>query len=47
MNLRSTTSRWRFALVVAIGVALLLASWQGNVHAKEEAGKAVANEAIS
>jgi len=47
MTLRSTTGRWRFALVAAIGVALLLASWQGIAHAEEEGGKAAADEAIS
>ena len=47
MTLRSATRCRGFALAAAIGVALLLAPWQGDAQAQEEAGKATANEALS
>ena len=43
----NTTSRWGFGLAAAVAVALSLTSCLGFTHAKEEAGRAAANEAIS
>jgi membrane-bound lytic murein transglycosylase B len=45
MILQSATRRGGFALV--IGVALLLAPWQGGAQAQEEGGKTAGNEALS
>jgi membrane-bound lytic murein transglycosylase B len=47
MALGSATRFWSFAWAAAIAVAVLLASWQASAHAREEAGKAAADEAIS
>jgi membrane-bound lytic murein transglycosylase B len=47
MTLLRATWRRGFALVAAIGVALLLAPWQGSAPAQEEVGKAAAKEALS
>lgn len=47
MTLRNGTRRWRFALVAAIGVALLLAPRLSRAQTQKEGGKGAANDELS
>ncbi|MGD8541255.1 MAG: lytic murein transglycosylase [Desulfobacteraceae bacterium] len=47
MALGSATRFWSFAWAAAIVAAVLIVSWQAAAHARQEAGKAAADEMIS
>ena len=47
MALGSASRFWSFAWAAAIAAAVLIASWQAAAHARQEAGKAAADETIS